>query len=434
MSNAAREDGSNVSHERLAQEVIAEEAGYFYIYLSNDSNTGSEAFFDDFTIMTSESYIVQQTDYYPYGLIAKNWTRVGEKATKDLFQGKTYEDLTKWYDFHARQYDASLGRWFGVDPQNQFHSPYLAMGNNPVMMVDPDGELAWFVPIIIGAVVGGATGGVIAHNNGQDFWGGVLKGAMTGAALTATMGKAGVFGANVKSGMAAYAKAKAGTKLANVASNSFSGALNMVNNYDPDAGVGHMLGNFAAGYIGSYAGIEESYAFGAFFTGGALTSMNDLLHGRIENEYGLAQSFVGGGLSALAGKSFNEVLDKPKYWINKDVFAKYGLQNVASNFAYDRRQEFFKKPLAIHGAAFMVGGVGASLQQGIMGKEFAKTTGSAFASKFLLSTTSYFAEYSTNFYFKTKMQYVKYGDYGTIKAWSFGVKSLAYSWLYSFGQ
>jgi len=50
---------------------------------------------------------VQQTDYYPYGLIAKNWTRVGEKATKDLFQGKTYEDLTKWYDFHARQYSMS---------------------------------------------------------------------------------------------------------------------------------------------------------------------------------------------------------------------------------------------------------------------------------------------------------------------------------------
>jgi hypothetical protein len=66
MSNAAREDGSNVSHERLAQEVIAEEPGYYYIYLSNDSNTGSEAFsrdklgtgFDDFTIITSESCIV----------------------------------------------------------------------------------------------------------------------------------------------------------------------------------------------------------------------------------------------------------------------------------------------------------------------------------------------------------------------------------------
>jgi hypothetical protein len=46
----------------------------------------------------------------------------------------------------------------------------------------------------------------------------------------------------------------------------------------------------------------------------------------------------------------------------------YGLQNVAANFAYDKEQAFFKKPIAIHGAAFMMGGIGASLQQGIMGK------------------------------------------------------------------
>jgi hypothetical protein len=111
MSNAAREDGSNVYHERLAQEVVSDEAGYFYIYLSNDSQTGSEAFFDDFTIMTSESYIVQQTDYYPYGMIAKNWTRVGEKATNDLFQGKTYEDLTKWGSLKS---GATFGKLFGL--------------------------------------------------------------------------------------------------------------------------------------------------------------------------------------------------------------------------------------------------------------------------------------------------------------------------------
>jgi len=73
--------------------VVVEEPGYFYIYLSNDSNVGSEAFsrkigtgIDDFSIQVSESFIVQQTDYYPYGLIAKNWTRVGDKPTKDLFQ------------------------------------------------------------------------------------------------------------------------------------------------------------------------------------------------------------------------------------------------------------------------------------------------------------------------------------------------------------
>jgi hypothetical protein len=46
------------------------------------------------------------------------------------------------YDFHARHYDPQLGRWFTPDPAMQFSNPYLAMGNNPVMYVDPDGELA----------------------------------------------------------------------------------------------------------------------------------------------------------------------------------------------------------------------------------------------------------------------------------------------------
>jgi len=96
---------------------------------------------------------VQQTDYYPYGLIARNFVRAGEKETLELFQGKTYDELTGWYDFHARQYDAALGRWFGVDPQDQFSSPYLAMGNNPVMGIDPDGEFV--IPLIAAAVGGG---------------------------------------------------------------------------------------------------------------------------------------------------------------------------------------------------------------------------------------------------------------------------------------
>jgi hypothetical protein len=36
-------------------------------------------------------------------------------------------------------YDPVIGRWIVPDPMRQYFSPYLAMGNNPVFGVDPDG-------------------------------------------------------------------------------------------------------------------------------------------------------------------------------------------------------------------------------------------------------------------------------------------------------
>jgi len=112
-----------------------------------------------------------------------------------------------------------------------------------------------------------------------------------------------------------------------------------------------------------------------------------------------------------------------------EKFAKYGLQNVASNFAYDTEQEFFRKPLAIHGAAFMMGGIGSELQDGIMEGNPFKNDAFTFAKKFGLSMLYYGSKYSANYYFKTKMQSVKYDDYRSNKGASYGIKSFAYGWL-----
>ncbi|WP_456442105.1 RHS repeat-associated core domain-containing protein [Psychroserpens sp.] len=61
------------------------------------------------------------------------------------YNGKEEQDELglDWMDFHARNYDASLGRWMNIDPlAEKFYSntPYIAMLNNPLSYIDPDGR------------------------------------------------------------------------------------------------------------------------------------------------------------------------------------------------------------------------------------------------------------------------------------------------------
>src|SRR5690606_28460426 len=47
VSMAAREDGTNIPHEKLGGEIVVQQPGYAYIYFSNDNGQPLEVFFDD---------------------------------------------------------------------------------------------------------------------------------------------------------------------------------------------------------------------------------------------------------------------------------------------------------------------------------------------------------------------------------------------------
>lgn len=55
------------------------------------------------------------------------------------FQGQEKDGETGMEAFELRLWDGRLGRWLTVDPQHQYPSPYLGMGNNPISRIDPDG-------------------------------------------------------------------------------------------------------------------------------------------------------------------------------------------------------------------------------------------------------------------------------------------------------
>jgi RHS repeat-associated protein len=82
---------------------------------------------------------VNYTDYYPHGSVMPGHKYVTTLGKRYGFQGQENDAETGLVNFELRQYDARIGRWLNVDPMSQYHSPYLAMANNPINNIDPNG-------------------------------------------------------------------------------------------------------------------------------------------------------------------------------------------------------------------------------------------------------------------------------------------------------
>ena len=161
-------------------DIEATKEGWIYVYLSNESNSLNEVYFDDMVVTIEESMVVQNTDYYPFGLQHNtSWTRPTDLKNNFLFNaGSELNEQTKNYETAFRHYDPALGRFMGVDAFAGIQSsvnPYHFGFNNPVMHNDPSGL---YPPGLIeglnesieaarwlAASGGGAYGGSISQNH-----------------------------------------------------------------------------------------------------------------------------------------------------------------------------------------------------------------------------------------------------------------------------
>jgi RHS repeat-associated protein len=121
---------------------------YFYhpnhtsTWLSTGLGSSASTRLSNLWITDGSGQAIQHLHYLPFG---EEW--IDQKSTSwnapYTFTGKIKDAETGYNYFGARYYDSQLSVWLSVDPLSDKYpsmSPYTYCANNPIMMVDPDGE------------------------------------------------------------------------------------------------------------------------------------------------------------------------------------------------------------------------------------------------------------------------------------------------------
>ena len=248
-----------------ALDLHVPKGGYLHTYVTNSGT--QKVNFDKFTVLRLQGKTREIFHYYPYGLEIHGIDATQRKY-KYRYSGKELQ-TAEWgqdghgielYDFGSRYYQATTGRWHVPDPAEQFHNPYLAMGNNPVVYVDPDGEFAitsLLVGMAYGALIGAGTSAAIysvtAGISGSWNWSDFGETAAIGAIGGALGGGLGYVGSQIGT----FGQSLGYNVLSNVASNTGT-TLALGGEITAGSVAGMAVGGAIGAGIGNFSGVKGS--------------------------------------------------------------------------------------------------------------------------------------------------------------------------------